>query len=450
MLLAGCGPIATPSASPPSVSSAVASASGPLTPSASPAVGELVPAPGSSSEVYRPNPAAIVVAIDPGHGGCLDWGVPDPSKRDARYAEKTMTLGIALALESMLQSQGISVVMTRHDDSALAGDSYAPLGCDGAAWRDVDGDGRAGFEPSGHVRTRDELSARIDLANLARADVLVSIHINSMTQDGVAYRIAATQTFYDDETPWKSGSARLATDVQTDVVTSLDGVAGYARQDRGVQTVAYYLISRQWAAADSCGAGGDVWCKPHRALQMPGILSEVGSISLPAEQDLLASPAGQRAAAQGVYAGLRSYFANRPLAVRYDALTARGAAGAVPATSPGSGPPFRAPTLAAETLASGRLPLRLTNTGTAPWSGALQLDAGWLRSNDPYLASAPALAPLALAVPALEPGESVQLEVPLPTPPSGGGRAVLWLGLSEGGVPLAESGSPALQLAAGG
>ena len=26
-----------------------------------------------------PNPGAIVVAIDPGHGGCLDWGVPDPA-----------------------------------------------------------------------------------------------------------------------------------------------------------------------------------------------------------------------------------------------------------------------------------------------------------------------------------------------------------------------------------
>ena len=55
----------------------------------------MVPAPGSSSTVYEPNPGAIVVAIDPGHGGCLDWGVPDPQKRGAAFSEKMMTLASA-------------------------------------------------------------------------------------------------------------------------------------------------------------------------------------------------------------------------------------------------------------------------------------------------------------------------------------------------------------------
>ena len=52
--------------------------------SAIPSGGAVVPAPGSDSAVYAPNPAAIVVAIDPGHGGCLDWGVPDPSRARGR------------------------------------------------------------------------------------------------------------------------------------------------------------------------------------------------------------------------------------------------------------------------------------------------------------------------------------------------------------------------------
>ena len=58
-----------------------------------------------------------------------------------------------------------------------------PLGCHGPPWRDVNGDGESGFDPEGAVRTRDELQARLDLANVVRADVLVSIHINSLTAE---------------------------------------------------------------------------------------------------------------------------------------------------------------------------------------------------------------------------------------------------------------------------
>ena len=130
-----------------------------------------MPAPGSDSAVYPPNPASIVVAIDAGHGGCLDWGVADPSERGEDLSEKAMTLGIALRLRDLLTAEGIGVVMIRDADEALAGDQYPPLGCDGPAWRDVNGDGLAGFGPDlpEATRTRDELQARLDLANLARA-----------------------------------------------------------------------------------------------------------------------------------------------------------------------------------------------------------------------------------------------------------------------------------------
>ena len=114
-----------------------------------------------------------MVAIDPGHGGCLDWGVANPYDNKAGQGEKADTLGIGLALKALLEAQGVTVVMTRSDDSALAGDDYPSLGCDGPPWRDVNGDGISGFGPNvpEATRTRDELSARIDLANVARADI---------------------------------------------------------------------------------------------------------------------------------------------------------------------------------------------------------------------------------------------------------------------------------------
>jgi len=58
-------------------------------------IGQVIAAPGSNSTIYPPNPGALVVAIDAGHGGCLDWGVPDPRQRGVRYSEKAMTLAIA-------------------------------------------------------------------------------------------------------------------------------------------------------------------------------------------------------------------------------------------------------------------------------------------------------------------------------------------------------------------
>ncbi len=441
LVLAACGGVTPPSASV-SAGPSVTDASAAPTTSSSPAPGQVQPAPSSNSAVYAPNPGALVVAIDPGHGGCLDFGVPDPSKRGKAFAEKTMTLAIGLELRKLLAAQGVGVVMTRQDDSALAGDDYPPLGCNGPAWRDVDGDGKAGFEPSGHTRTRDELSARIDLANLARADVLVSIHINSMTQNGKVYPIAASQTFYDDETPWGGSTHALADDIQHGVVEQMGGEATYDRQDRGVQAVAYYIVSRQWHAGDTCAEGGE-WCKPHRAGQMPAVLSEVGSISLAAEQDLLVTPAGQHAAAQGVYQGLVGYFGQRPMAVRYDALIAGGSAGEQPSPVDGNGPPFWAAVLP---QASATLPLRLTNTGTDRWQSDGRLVAGWQASDLPYLPEAPpGVQPLDVSVPALAPGESVELQVPLSVP-AGGERQLLWLSLDAGGS-LAQLGSPALQLA---
>jgi N-acetylmuramoyl-L-alanine amidase len=203
-------------------------------------------APGSDSAVYAPNPAAIVVAIDAGHGGCLDWGVPDPSERGEQLAEKTLTLEIALDLRDLLSAQGIGVVMIRDEDEALAGDNYSPLGCEGPPWRDVNGDGLAGFGPDlpEATRTRDELQARLDLANVAQADALISIHINAPSDGGQRIEIAFSETFYTDETPWgATATARLAEAMQAGVVDRLDPIADYERGDRGITAHNFYLVA---------------------------------------------------------------------------------------------------------------------------------------------------------------------------------------------------------------
>ena len=444
LLLGACGGDASPSV--PTASVPPASAVSPPSAEASIGAGEVVPAPGSDSEVYEPNPEAIVVAIDPGHGGCLDWGVPNPWDNVVEKSEKADTLAIGLALRDLLESQGITVVMTRTDDVALAGDLHPELSCNGPPWRDVDGNGEAGFEETGRTRTRDELQARIDLANLARADLLVSIHINSMTQNGVAFEIAATQTFYDDETPWgEDGSGELGRMLQLGVVEALRQVASYERQDRGTEAVAYYMISRQWQDGDTCETPGDTWCKPHRGAQLPAVLAEVGSITLEAESELLAQDTGRRAAADGLYAGIRDWLSRRPLGARYDALVPGGQAGTLPEVLPGDGPPYAAASLGEPDLVDGTLPVRLINTGQQAWGAGTELLTGWQASVAPYLAGAPDLRSSGVSVPPLAPGESVTVHVPLDPP--GEERSILWLTLADDSGPFTDHGSPALQLA---
>jgi N-acetylmuramoyl-L-alanine amidase len=440
LLLAACSSAApTPSAS------AAASASVSASVSASPDIGEVVPAPGSSSTIYGPNPGAIMVAIDPGHGGCLDWGVPDPLDRGPAFSEKTMTLAIGLELKRLLEAQGITVVMTRQVDEALAGDVDPSHGCHGAPFRDVNGDGAAGFDPEGKTRTRDELQARLDLVNLARADLLVSIHINSITQNGVIFAIAATQTYYTDETPWGvTATQRLAQLVQDGVVAAMDPVASYDRQDRGISAVNLFIVAPPLFVTTPDRP--DPVKQPTRGALMPAILTEVGSITLPAEQDLLLSPAGQTAAAQGIADALAAYFGHRPLAVRFDALAPGGSAGIAPNAVPGDGPPYWAPVVNDEALTAGTA-YRLTNTGTLAWPAGLQLLLGWGASNDPYLRLAPAtLLPLDIAVPTLRPGESVELRLPL-IPPADSARQIAWITLANGSHRLTDLGSPPLQLA---
>lgn len=434
-LVAGCGPaVSSPSAEP--TSTPVQSAA--PTAVAEPSSGAVEPAPGSTSTVYAPNPAAIVVAIDPGHGGCLDWGVPDPSERGVELSEKQLTLAIGLRLRELLEADGIGVVMTREADVALAGDDYPDLGCDGPPWRDVNGDGEAGFDPAGNTRTRDELQARLDLANLARADALVSIHINSPFDGGQSIEVAFSETFYTDETPWGvTETERLAREIEAGVVERLAEVATYDRGDRGITAHNFFVVAPP--LLEPTEDRPNRFAQPTRGGLMPVVLSEVGSITLRAEHDLLASAEGRDAVADGLLDGLAAFFAGREVAGRI-ALEGEGSA-AVPEAVDGDGPPFWAPS-----LPDGPFRLRVTNTGTAAWPSGSELVAGWESSDMPYLAVSPAeLEPLGVEVPRLEPGESIVIDVELPSAPAE--RALAWISLVVEGTTLADRGSPALQLA---
>ncbi len=109
--------------------------------------------------------AGMTVALDPGHGG-YDGGA---RARDSGLWEKEITLQIAQKVEEILKAHGAKVVLTRREDVDLCEGSTASL-----------------------TRKRRDLQARVSIALEAKADVLLSIHLNEYRARGES----GPQVFY--------------------------------------------------------------------------------------------------------------------------------------------------------------------------------------------------------------------------------------------------------------
>jgi N-acetylmuramoyl-L-alanine amidase len=99
-----------------------------------------VPRPAGATDGRRRGPRRVV--IDPGHGG-PDNGMSGTTVAGTRVFEKQITLGIALKVADALRAEGITVHLTRTRDTLIA------------------------------------LSDRGRIANTARADLFLSIHVNA-------------------------------------------------------------------------------------------------------------------------------------------------------------------------------------------------------------------------------------------------------------------------------
>lgn len=183
-----------------------------------------------------------VIALDPGHGGS-DPGAIGPNKTQ----EKTITLAVAKEVKAMLEKAGAKVLMTRQDDR----DVYGP-----------------------NATAVDELKARASVGNNNKADVFVSVHIDSFTNSAAG----GTSTFYYQKTPY---DRLLAQSMQTDLLTA-GGLL-----NRGANSANFYVIKRT---------------------VMPATLVELGFISNPNEEKLLNTPQYQQRVAQGIVLGLERFF----------------------------------------------------------------------------------------------------------------------------------------------
>ena len=192
--------------------------------------------------------AGRVIVIDPGHGG-VDGGAVGKTG----VTEKELNLQVARRLGRLLSEAGAAVILTREKDEDLA-----DPGTEGLL-----------------ERKRQDLMRRVALVRDSKADLLISIHVNSFPSS----RWWGAQTFY-----WRESEEgrKLAEAIQEELVRVL------GNNRRKAKGEVFYLLE---------------------TVDVPAVMVEMGFISNPREEQLLQDAVYQEKIARAIYGGVVRYFA---------------------------------------------------------------------------------------------------------------------------------------------
>ncbi len=180
---------------------------------------------------------ALLIVVDAGHGG-KDPGAMSPQRpNQPQLVEKHLTLDIAFRLKRLLEQAGYRVLMTRTDDT------YIPL------------------------------PERVAIANNARADAFVSVHINSFPQPGGQW---GTEVYY-----WTPQSYPLAERIYRNLLSLL------GRKGNGIRQRQLYVVRHTF---------------------MPAVLVEPCYINHPEEEALLRTEEFRERIALAIFRGIAEFF----------------------------------------------------------------------------------------------------------------------------------------------
>lgn len=196
--------------------------------------------PAGSAATPGEDPPRLVVVIDAGHGG-VDGGAIGVA---TGVVEAELNLKYAYALKAELEARGMTVVMTRTDEGALASGKKA------------------------------DMAARKKIMNGCDADIVVSIHMNKFTDRGASGPMAFYEKGSDE-------GKLLATAVITGVCEALE------RRVRLANPADYYVI---------------------RESDMPAVLVECGFLSNASDESLMQTDDYMKALVRGIADGVEAYF----------------------------------------------------------------------------------------------------------------------------------------------
>lgn len=184
-----------------------------------------------------------VIYIDPGHGGL------DPGTVYKDIYEKDINLEICKKLQNKLEEDGAIVYMTRYGDYDLS-KSYTGS------------------------RKKSDLNNRAKIINDSKADLYISIHLNSISSS----TWSGAQVFYDDVNKKNHNLALL---MQKQLKKDL-------KTTREVKEISTMLMNRK--------------------ITIPGILIEVGFLSNPNDRYLLQKVDYQYKIVESIKKGIIKYF----------------------------------------------------------------------------------------------------------------------------------------------
>jgi N-acetylmuramoyl-L-alanine amidase len=184
--------------------------------------------------------------VDAGHGGS------DPGKVGINQVlEKDVNLEIAKQLETLLEGEGFTVVMTRTED--------------------------VGLYSAGDVNKKTaDLKKRCDIILQSQADIAVSIHQNSYTSDNAT----GAQVFYYKDS---SQAKALALNIQEKLITQVDPENKRSAKENGD----YYMLLHS-----NC----------------PAVIVECGFLSNFTEAEKLNTQDYQKQVAEAIKDGIVAYF----------------------------------------------------------------------------------------------------------------------------------------------
>ncbi len=273
--------------------------------------------PGGTAEALaqptaNPNSKGIV-CVDPGHGG-WDTGyvrtLADANTTAPAQQESEINLGMGYMLKARLESMGYTVVMTR-----TTGEN--------PNWNDADvnGDGKTIFSSTDpneqkRIATYDDIQKRIDICNGAKADILISIHVDGYATQGNPASdkdVDGYEVIYTPDRPFSDQNLQLATDVYRRLSTAMTA-AGYTGTGRNIK-VDSELGAQKFG--DEAQAKNLLLTGPAvnvdgltipRPSQMPAITCEPVFLSNDSDAQFISDPAHQQDIVDSYAQGIDDYF----------------------------------------------------------------------------------------------------------------------------------------------
>lgn len=231
----------------------------------------------------EPHPLAITTAhkkmrivVDPGHGG------KDPGAVRGKYREKDWNLAVGKELAALLKKGKFEVKITRDTDTFIA------------------------------------LSERSRIANNFKADLFVSVHVNSTKnsqangfqvyfrsekatdKEAAATAALENEAMQYEEVHYNFVDALLQSLAKNEYINESSKLAGYVKN-------AVYKQSGIGIAVDQKNCIRQANFYVLKGVQSPAILVEMGFISSPKDRGRLSQSAVQKKMAQGIYNGIVSY-----------------------------------------------------------------------------------------------------------------------------------------------